>query len=154
MGRGQRAHRRSEIGAEIWWTRPSANAVELPAIAVLPFSNLGTDPKGDKFADMMTEDVITDLSHSRDLAVIARNSTDIYKGKSIDVRAIGQALNVKYVLEGSVEALPGRVRATAQLIDATTAQHVWSERFEGQGDDIFAVEGDVTSSHRNFDFGP
>ncbi len=124
---------------------PQPKSVELPAIAVLPFNNLGSDPKGDKFAEMMTEDVITDLSHSKDFAVIARNSTDVYKGKPVDARAVGHDLNVKYVLEGSVEALPGRVRATAQLINTATNSHVWSERFEGQGDDIFAVEADVTN---------
>ena len=119
--------------------------VELPAIAVLPFNNLGVDPKGDKFADMMTEDVITDLSHSKDFAVIARNSTDVYKGKPVDIRTVGRDLNVKYVLEGSVEALPGRVRATAQLISPITNTHVWSERFEAQGDDVFTVEAEITN---------
>ena len=124
---------------------PITKPVELPAIAVLPFSNLGTDPKGDKFAEMMTEDVITDLSHSKDFAVIARNSTDVYKGKAVDIRELGRALNVRYVLEGSVAALPGRVRATAQLIDTKTNKHVWSERFEREGDDVFAVEAEVTN---------
>ena len=124
---------------------PTPKPVELPAIAVLPFNNLGSDPKGDKFADMMTEDVITDLSHSKDFAVIARNSTDVYKGKPVDIRTVGHDLNVKYVLEGSVEALPGRVRATAQLISPVTNAHVWSERFEAQGDDVFAVEAEVTN---------
>ena len=132
------------VAAAFMW-RPLPTPVELPAIAVLPFANLGPDPKGDKFADMMTEDVITDLSHSKDFAVIARNSTDVYKGRAVDIRAVGQNLHVKYVLEGSVEALPGRVRATAQLIDPVTNSHVWSERFERQGDDVFSVEADVTN---------
>ncbi len=125
--------------------RPALKPVELPAIAVLPFNNLGNDPKGDKFADMMTEDVITDLSHSKDFAVIARSSTQIYKGKPVDIHALGRELNVKYVLEGSVEALPGRIRATAQLINTATNIHIWAERFERQGDDLFAVEAEVTN---------
>ena len=125
--------------------RPATKPVELPAIAVLPFNNLGSDPKGDKFADMMTEDVITDLSHSKDFAVIARSSTQIYKGKPVDIPALGRELNVKYVLEGSVEALPGRIRATAQLINTATNIHIWAERFERQGDDLFAVEAEVTN---------
>ncbi len=125
--------------------RPAPKPVELPAIAVLPFNNLGSDPKGDKFADMMTEDVITDLSHSKDFAVIARSSTEIYKGKAVNIHALGRDLHVKYVLEGSVEALPGRVRATAQLINTATNIHVWAARFERQGDDLFAVEAEVTN---------
>lgn len=128
-----------------WSSRPVPQAVELPGIAVLPFNNLGNDPKGDKFAAMMTEDVITDLSHSKDFSVIARNSSDVYKGRAVDVRSVGQELHVKYVLEGSVEPLPGRVRATAQLIDVATNAHIWSERFEAQGDDVFAVEANVTN---------
>jgi TolB-like protein len=106
---------------------------------------LGSDPKGDKFADLMTEDVITDLSHSKDFAVIARNSTEVYKGKAVDVRSVGKDLNVKYVLEGSVQALSGKVVATAQLIDAASGSHIWSEKVENQGDDIFAVQAEVTS---------
>ncbi len=131
------------VAALLW--RPAAKPVELPAIAVLPFVNMGTDPKGDKFADMMTEDVITDLSHAKDFAVIARNSSEVYKGKAVDIRAVGKDLHVNYVLEGSVEALPGRVRATVQLIDAATNTHVWSDRLERQGDDVFAVEADITN---------
>ena len=133
------------VGLAAFVLRPTQKPVELPAIAVLPFNNLGTDPKGDKFSDMMTEDVITDLSHSKDFAVIARNSSDVYKGRAVDARTVGHDLNVKYVLEGSVEALPGRVRATAQLINAATNSHVWSERFEAQGDDVFAVEAEITN---------
>jgi TolB-like protein/Tfp pilus assembly protein PilF len=125
--------------------RPVSQPAELPVIAVLPFANFGPDPKGEKFADMMTEDVITDLSHSKDFAVIARNSTSVYKGKAVDIRDVGRALGVNYVLEGSVEALPGRMRATAQLIDAKTNTHIWSDRFEREGDDFFAVEADITN---------
>ncbi|MDE2384260.1 MAG: winged helix-turn-helix domain-containing protein [Alphaproteobacteria bacterium] len=133
------------VAATTMLYRPARKSVELPGIAVLPFNNLGTDPKGDKFADMMTEDVITDLSHSKDFAVIARNSSDVYKDRPVDVRQVGRELGVKYVLEGSVESLPGRVRATAQLIDAASNSHVWAERFEREGDDVFAVEAEVTN---------
>jgi TolB-like protein/DNA-binding winged helix-turn-helix (wHTH) protein/tetratricopeptide (TPR) repeat protein len=135
----------ASLAAFVYLDHPAPKSVVLPAIAVLPFDNLGADPKGDKFADMMTEDVITDLSHSKDFAVIARNSTEVYKGKPIDARAVGHDLSVQYVLEGSVQALPGRVRATAQLISAATNSHIWSERFEAQGDDVFAVEASITN---------
>ncbi|MDE2444650.1 MAG: winged helix-turn-helix domain-containing protein [Alphaproteobacteria bacterium] len=125
--------------------RPTPQPAILPTIAVLPFANFGGDPQGDRYANMMTEDVITDLSHSKDFAVIARNSTGVYKGKAVDIREVGKALGVDYVLEGSLEALPGRLRATAKLIDAKTNTHIWSERFEGQGDDFFTVEAEITN---------
>jgi TolB-like protein/DNA-binding winged helix-turn-helix (wHTH) protein len=118
--------------------------LEMPAIAVLPFNNLGDDAKWDRLADVMTEDVITDLSHSKDFLVIARNSTESYKGKAADVRQIGRDLNVRYVLEGSVQPSGDRIRATAQLIDATTGSHVWSERYDRPASDMFAIEAEIT----------
>jgi TolB-like protein len=128
-----------------WRTSNNVSAlVDKPAIAVLPFNNLGDDVKWDRLADVMTEDVITDLSHSKDFLVIARNSTEGYKDKPVDVRQIGRDLNVRYVLEGSVEPQAERVRATAQLIDATTGSHVWSERFDRPAGDMFAIEGEIT----------
>ncbi len=76
-----------------------------PSIAVLPFENIGNDPKWDRFADGITEDIITDLSHSKDLFVVARNSTEVYKGKPADIRQIGRDLGVRYVLEGSIQPM-------------------------------------------------
>jgi TolB-like protein len=78
---------------------------------------MGGDSKWDRFADGITEDIITDLSHSKDLVVIARNSTEVYNGQPVDIRQIGHDLNVKYVLEGSIQSLGERIRVTAQLID-------------------------------------
>ena len=115
-----------------------------PTLAVLPFDNIGDDPKWQRFADGITEDIITDLSHSKDLIVIARNSTGVYKGKPVDVRQIGRDLNVKYVLEGSIQSLGERIRVTAQLIEAASGSHVWSERYDRPVDDLFAVQNDVT----------
>ena len=132
-------------GAYLWRSGDAgANLSEKPAIAVLPFDNLGDDPKWDRLADAMTEDVITDLSHSKDLLVIARNSTEVYKGKAVDIRQVGRDLDVRYVLEGSVQPAGESLRATAQLIDAKTGNHVWSERFERPAGDIFAVEAEIT----------
>ena len=108
-----------------------------------PSSPLGTIPKG-RFADGITEDIITDLSHSKDLIVIARNSTEVYKGRPIDIRQIGRDLNVKYVLEGSIQSLGERIRVTAQLIEAASGSHVWSERYDRPVGDLFAVQNDVT----------
>ena len=86
----------------------------------MPFENIGDDPKWERFADGITEDIITDLSHSKALSVIARNSTEVYKGKAIDIRQVGRDLGVKYVLEGSIQTMGERIRVTAQLIEANT----------------------------------
>src|SRR5262249_32964991 len=126
-------------------SRPNRTPVfDKPSIAVLPFDNLGEDPKWERFADGMTEDIITDLSHSKSLFVIARNSTEIYKGKAVDIRQGGRDLGVKYVLEGSIQAAGDHMRVTAQLIEADTGSHVWSDRYDRPVDDIFAVQNEVT----------
>jgi len=117
-----------------------------PSIAVLPFNNLSGDPDQEYFADGMTEDIITGLSRFRSLSVIARNSTFAYKGKSVDVRDVAQDLGVSYVLEGSVRSGSGRIRITAQLIDAQTGNHLWAERYDRQLQDIFAVQDEVTDA--------
>ena len=85
-----------------------------------------------------------DLSHSKDLVVIARNSTELYKGKPIDIRQIGRDLNVKYVLQGSIQSLGERIRVTAQLIESASGSHIWSERYDRPVDDLFVVQNDVT----------
>ncbi len=115
-----------------------------PSIAVLPFDNYGDDPKWERFADGITEDIITDLAQSKDLVVIARNSTAVHKGKPVDVRQIGRDLGVKYVLEGSIQSMGERIRVTAQLIEAASGSHVWSERYDRPVDDLFAVQNEVT----------
>jgi TolB-like protein/class 3 adenylate cyclase/Tfp pilus assembly protein PilF len=134
--------------AAIFWRmtdRSSGPALpDKPSVAVLPFDNIGDDPQWERFADGVTEDIITDLSHSRDLIVIARNSTEVYKGRPIDVRQIGRDLGVKYVLEGSIQSMGERIRVTAQLIEAASGSHVWSERYDRPVGDLFAVQNDVT----------
>ena len=126
-----------------WWV-PSTPISEKASIAVLPFESIGTDPKWDRFADGITEDIVTDLSHSKDLFVVARNSTEIYKDKPADVRSVGRDLGVRYVLEGSIQPIGDQIRVTAQLIDTRTGGHVWSERYDRPVDDLFAVQNDVT----------
>jgi TolB-like protein/Flp pilus assembly protein TadD len=115
-----------------------------PSIAVLPVANLSADPEQEYFSDGITEDVITDLSKISGFFVIARNSTFVYKGKSVNVTAVGRELGVRYVLEGSVRKAGGRLRITAQLIEAATGGHVWAERYDRDIGDIFAVQDDVT----------
>jgi TolB-like protein len=115
-----------------------------PSIAVLPFQNIGSDPDQEYFADGMVEDLITGLSRIRWLFVIARNSSLAFKGRSVDVKQIGRELGVRYVLEGGVRKVGNRVRITAQLVEAETAVHLWSERYDRQLDDIFAVQDEIT----------
>ena len=111
--------------------RRRAADFEGPSIAVLPFAKMSGDSSQDYFADGMTERIISELARFRDLLVIARNSTFQYKGKAVDVREIARELGVRYVVEGSVRRDADTVRVTAQLIDATTGGHLWSESYEG-----------------------
>ncbi len=130
------------LGLQHWDSGPSLP--DKPSVAVLPFDNIGDDPQWQRFADGITEDIIADLSHHKDLIAIARNSTEVYKGKPIDIRQIGRDLNVKYVLEGSIQSLGERIRVTAQLIEAASGSQVWSERYDRPADDLFAVQNDLT----------
>jgi len=114
------------------------------SIAVLPFTNMSGDPEQEYFSDGISEDIITDLSKIAELTVIARNSSFTYKGRSVDIRAIGRDLGVRSVLEGSIRRAGNRVRITAQLIDATTGGHLWAERYDRDMTDLFAVQDDVT----------
>ena len=129
----------------VWLLGPAgpAPATRIPAIAVLPFDNLSANPADVRLADGITEDIITDLSRDRGFTVIARDSTDVYKGKPADVRQIGKDLNVTHVLEGSFQRDGGQVRISAQLIDAATGIHIWSERYDRPADQVFAVQSDV-----------
>jgi len=115
-----------------------------PSIAVLPFSNLSGDPKEEYFSDGLTEQIITSLSTFHRLFVIDRNSTFTYKGKPVKVRKVAEDLGVQYVLEGSVQRSGDKVRVTAQLIDALTGHHMWSERYDRKAEDIFALQDDIT----------
>ena len=115
-----------------------------PSIAVLPFVNMSDDPKQEYFSDGLTDQIISTLSKLRNLFVIARNSTFTYKGKPVKVQKVAEDLGVKYVLEGGVQRTADRIRITAQLIDATTGHHVWSERYDRELKDIFAIQDDIT----------
>jgi len=117
-----------------------------PAIAVLPFANLGDDLQYEYFADGVAEEIITALSRCKGLLVIARNSSFVYKGKSLDVRQIGRELGVRYVLEGSIRRGGKRLRFTAQLIDATSGAQIWADRFEGEMNEVFELQDLITAN--------
>jgi adenylate cyclase len=117
-----------------------------PSIAVLPFANMSGDPEQEYFADGMVEEIITALSRIRWLFVIARNSSFTYKGQAIDLKQVGRELGVRYVLKGSVRKGGGRVRITAQLIQAETGAHLWADRFDGSLEDVFELQEQVATS--------
>ncbi len=123
---------------------PALKLPDKPSIAVLAFENMSGDPKQEYFSDGLTEEIINGLSKMPHLFVIARNSSFAFKGKPVSVQEVGRKLGVRYVLEGSVRKEKDRVRITAQLIDAQTGGHVWSERYDRDLKDIFALQDEVT----------
>jgi adenylate cyclase len=119
------------------------------SIVILPFANLSGDASQDYFADGITENLTTDLSQVRGMFVIARNTSFSYKGKDIDARTIGKELNVRYVLEGSVQRDGDRVRVNAQLIDAASGAHLWADRFDEARGDLFKLEDEIVARLAN-----
>ncbi|NIS71917.1 MAG: tetratricopeptide repeat protein [Proteobacteria bacterium] len=115
-----------------------------PSIAVLPFTNMSEDPEQEYFSDGLTEEIITALSKTPKVFIIARHSTFTYKGKSVTVQQVGRELGVRYVLEGSVRKAGNKLRITAQLIDATTEKHLWAERYDRDMKDVFAIQDEIT----------
>jgi adenylate cyclase len=147
------------IGGCAWWflnaNRPVAAASKAPAeaahlsLVVLPFTNLSGDPAQDYFADGVSENLTTDLSHIRNSFVIARNTAFTFKDKNIDAKEIGKELGVRYVLEGSVQRDGTRVRVNAQLIDARSGAHLWADRFEEDASDLFKLQDQVVARLAN-----
>jgi adenylate cyclase len=115
-------------------------------ICVLPFTNMSGDSEQEYFSDGITEDVITDLSKVSALAIISRNSAFRYKGTHVDIPKLASELNVSHVLEGSVRKAGGRVRISAQLIDAKTNNHIWAERYDRDSSDIFALQDEISEA--------
>ena len=132
-------------GNTVQASRPALALPDKPSIAVLSFQNLGGDPEQEYFADGMTEDITTLLSQTHDFLVIARGSTLAYKAKSVDIADIGRQLGVRYILEGSVRKAGNKIRVTAQLVEASTANRVWANHFDRELTDLFAVQDDITS---------
>jgi TolB-like protein/Tfp pilus assembly protein PilF len=124
----------------------SSPVLAKPSIAVLPFANLNGDPAEDYLSDGITEQIITALAKTPKMAVIARNSSYIYKGKPTKIQEIGRELGVRYVLEGSVQKSGDRIRVTAQLINAETGLHLWAESYEKDLQNIFSLQDEITKS--------
>ncbi|TGP27330.1 MULTISPECIES: adenylate/guanylate cyclase domain-containing protein [unclassified Mesorhizobium] len=135
-------------GGGTWWFFQPASLGAKPSVAVLPFNNYGDGASG-RLADGLTEDIITDLARFPELDVVARNSTEVYKGKPVDARQVASALHVGFVLEGSIQRQDGRVRVTAQLIDALTGNHLWSDRWDRPAEDVFAVQTEIAEQVSN-----
>lgn len=116
-----------------------------PSIAILPFANLSSDLDQDYFSDGIVEDITTALSRNRAFFVIARNSSFTYKGRAVDLKQVGRELGVRYLLEGSVRKSGGRVRVTAQLIEAASGHHLWADRFDSDVTDIFDLQDRIVT---------
>ena len=125
-------------------TKPTLELPDKPSIAVLPFTNMSSDTEQEFLADGITEDIITALSKFRWFFVTARNSTFTYKGQAIDIKRVGEEMGVRYVLEGSLRQGAGRVRVSAQLIEAASGNHIWAERYDRQIEDIFDLQDEIT----------
>ncbi|MCV9963491.1 winged helix-turn-helix domain-containing tetratricopeptide repeat protein [Pararhizobium sp. BT-229] len=115
-----------------------------PAVAVLPFDNLGKDDNDDYFADGVTTDIIAALMRFKSFKVVSRNCSFAYKGRTVDTRQVARELGVQYVLEGSISRQEKRLRITVQLVDGARATHLWADRFEGKLDDIFDFQDRIT----------
>ena len=126
-------------------TTPEKFAPPRLSMVVLPFANIGGDPEQEHFVDGVTESLTTDLSRIRGALVIARNTAFTYKGKALDAKTIGRELNVRYVLEGSVQCGGNRMRVNVQLIDAETGNHLWAERFDKPLADLFDMQDEIVA---------
>ena len=124
---------------------PEKSAPPRLSIVVLPFANIGGGAEQEHFVDGVTESLTTDLSRIRGAIVIARNTAFTYKGKPLDVKTIGRELNVRYVLEGSVQRGGNRMRVNVQLIDAETGNHLWAERFDKPLADLFDMQDEIVA---------
>jgi TolB-like protein len=140
---------RDGLGARGSNITPSPAAAPHLSIVVLPFANMGGDPEQDYFVDGVTESLTTDLSRVNGAFVIARNTAFTFKGRPIDVKKLGRELNVRYVLEGSVQRAGNRLRVNVQLVDAETGNHLWAERFDKPVADLFDMQDEIVSRLAN-----
>ena len=125
---------------------PAKPVEQQPSIAVLPFSNMSTDKENEYFSDGLAEEIINLLAQIPGLKVIARTSAFAFRGKEVDIRKVAEALGVATVLEGSVRRVGNRIRVSAQLITATDGSHLWSQRYDREMEDVFAVQDEVAAA--------
>ena len=144
IARQRKATAGAQSGAGI--TTPATPAQPRVSICVLPFSNMSGDLEQEYFSDGISEDIITDLSKVSALAVVSRNTAFTFKGKNVDLPQVARQLKVNYVLEGSVRRAGGRVRITAQLIEASSDNHLWAERYDRDLNDIFALQDEISEA--------
>ena len=137
------------LSANAHQTAPLPSSAPRLSIVVLPFANIGGDPEQEYFVDGVTESLTTDLSRISGAFVIARNTAFTFKGKAVDVKKLGRELNVRYVLEGSVQRGGNRLRVNVQLIDAETGNHLWAERFDKPVADLFDMQDEIVSRLAN-----
>jgi serine/threonine-protein kinase len=142
---GQRFQTVMEIRVDLEQVNPLPSALE-PSIAVLPFANMSADKENEYFSDGLTEEIINALAHVPGLKVTARTSAFAFRGKELDIRKIAQALDVRTILEGSVRRAGNRIRVTAQLINAVDGYHLWSERFDREIADVFAIQDEIAQA--------
>lgn len=149
IAKPMRVYRLASVNVQQAPPAPATEPLPLPdkpSIAVLAFENMSGDPEQEYFSDGITEDIITELSRFRELFVIARNSSFSYKGKAVRVQDIATDLGVRYILEGSVRAAGDRIRISAQLVDAETGHHIWSERYDREMPDLFALQDEIAQT--------
>ena len=128
------------------WNSRSAEVAGPPTVAVLPLANISGDPDLKYFADGTTEKFVTNLARSPQIKVVARTSTEAYRGKPIDIRQVGRELGARYVLQGSIQKGSDKLRIVAQLIDARSGEHIWAETFDRQSADALALQDEVSDS--------
>ena len=138
-----------DLNANIDRAVPAPSSAPHLSIVVLPFANIGDDPQQEYFVDGVTESLTTDLSRISGAFVIARNTAFTFKGKAVDVKKLGRELNVRYVLEGSVQRGGNRFRVNVQLVDAETGNHLWAERFDKPVADFFDMQDEIVSRLAN-----
>ena len=131
-------------GLWFWWGADKPASSLRPAIAVLPFTTTAADEATNRLANGLTDDIITDLARQNSYDVIARASTEAYRGRPTDVRQVGRDLAVRFVLEGSIQREGDQLRATARLSDTATGAQVWSNRWDRPAADLFAIQTDIT----------
>lgn len=136
----------SATPADVRLAREDANADTRPSLAVLPFVNMSADEDQDYFSDGITEEILNTLARVREIKVVARTSAFAFRGRNLDMRAIGDSLGVEYLIEGSVRKAGNQLRITAQLIDAADGTHLWSDQYTRPMDDVFAIQTEIAQA--------